>query len=204
MFIRLCYPFTRFIIYSTKVVVGATNQTIGKFTLTALGEPVKLMSANLDITGSVTASSSESVSNVQVYVNGMAVTSGGTDALNVSTLALSNMGGIIVNPGTAASIEVRADLRSTSGTNISGQNLTASFSNFTVQGQQSRNTSTSSQSSNIVTAGGLTATFSKNASFSGSSIPATQSGVKIGSYTMSTGANEGVTISQIDLNSYTF
>lgn len=182
-----------------KVVVGATNQTIGKFTLTALGEPVKLMSANLDITGTVTASSSESVSNVQVYVNGMAVTSGGTDALNVSTLALSNMGGIIVNPGTAASIEVRADLRSTSGTNISGQNLTASFSNFTVQGQQSRNTSTSSQSSNIVTAGGLTATFSKNASFSGSSIPATQSGVKIGSYTMSTGANEGVTVSQIDL-----
>lgn len=186
---------------SAKATVGGSNQTIGKFTLSSLGEPVKLISAKLDIKGSVTAtaSSSESVSNITVYVNGMAVTSGISNTLATDPVNLTNLGGFIVNPGTPATIEVKADLKSTAGTNISAQTLTAYLSEFTVQGQQSRNTATTSQSSNSVSVGGLSADFSKNSAFSGSSIPTSQQGVKIGSYILSTGASEGVTLTQIDL-----
>lgn len=181
-----------------RATVGGSNQTIGKFTLTALGEPVKLMSGTLDIVGSA-GSSTENVSNVTVYVNGMAVTSGASDILTASTLTLNNMGGIIVNPGSPVTIEVKADLRTTAGANIQAQTLTVNLNNLQVQGQQSRNTQTISQVSNLVTVGASDANFSKNAAFSGSSITTTQQGVKIGSYTMSAGQNEGVTVTQIDL-----
>lgn len=182
-----------------RATVGGNNQTIGKFTLTALGEPVKLMSATLDVQGNGSASSTENVSNVTVYVNGMAVTSGVSDMLNVSSLALNNMGGIVVNTGSPVTIEVKADLRNTNGTNISAQTITVHLNNLQVQGQQSRNTQSVTQISNIVTVGASDANFSKNAAFSGSSITTTQQGVKIGSYTMSAGQNEGVTVNQIDL-----
>ena len=184
---------------SAKATVGGSNQTIGKFTLSSLGEPVKLISSKLDIVGA-NASSTEYVSNISVYINGMAVTSGGTNNLALGDkINLTNLGGFVINPGSPATIEVKADLKSTAGVNIAGQNLTAKLIDFTVQGQQSRNTATTSKDSNTVNAGGLSADFSKNSAFSGSTIPSTQPNVKIGSYTLSTGSAEGVTLTQIDL-----
>ncbi len=182
-----------------RVTSGASNQTIGKFTLSVYGEPVKLISGNVDVQGAPT---STKISNISVYVNGTAVTSGISDELASSTGAfLSNLGGFVVNPGSPVSIEVKADIRDTNGVNLAAGNLTVYLKNIQVQGTQSRNTQTIvERNSNSVTVGSLLASFSNNTGFTGSKVPSNAQAVKIGSYTMSTGATEGVRLTQLDLN----
>ncbi len=181
-----------------KATAGASNQTIGKYTLTVYGEPVKLVSGNVDVQG---VSTTSSISNISVYVNGTAVTSGLSDTLASTTGAfLSNLGGFVVNPGSPVTIEVKADIRDTNGNNLPAGDLTVYLKNVQVQGTQSRNTQTiAERMSNSVNVGSLFASFTNNAGFTGSNSPSNAQSVKIGSYTMSTGATEGVRLTQIDV-----
>lgn len=132
----------------------------------------------------------------------MAVSSGNTIGLGTgsSSVALSNLGNFIVNPGQSASIEVRADLRNPNGTNIGSNNIQATISSLVVQGQQSRNLSTApNQTSLQAVVSGTTATFTKTSSFSPVAATPNQQNVKIGSFTMSTGNSEGVNLTQVDI-----
>lgn len=187
---------------AARVTVGASNQVIGKFKLTAIGEPVQLKTAELKINTNK-ANPTDKLTNVSVYVNGMAVSSGAVAELGTasSTIYLSNLGGVIVNPGQTASIEIKADLRNTNGTNISApQNLTAELRNLQVQGVQSRNISTSATVPSLsAVVGDSTAIFAKTSSFSDTTATPNAQDVKIGSFTMSTGYAEGVNLTQIDV-----
>lgn len=200
-----CVIFTQdstFIGNAASVTVGASNQVIGKFNISASGEPIKLQSATLDVKLAAGGVSTDAVTNVTVYVNGMAVSSGATIGLGTgsSSVALSNLGNIIVNPGQAASIEVRADLRNPNGTNIGNNNIKVTISNLSVQGQQSRNiTSAPTQTSLQAVVNGSSATFTQTSSFSAIAATPNQQNVKIGSFTMSTGNSEGANVTQVDV-----
>ena len=188
---------------AARVTVGASNQVIGKFSLSATGEPIKLMSADVDVKSSVT-SSTDAVTNVSVYVNGMAISSGATDGLgsaSTSKIHLNNLGGIVINQGQSATIEVKADLRNPNGTNIAAQNLTVELSSLQVQGTQSRNISTAATTNSLqAVVGASTAIFSKNSAFSPAAATPNGQDVKIGSFTMSSGYAEGVNLTQIDVS----
>ncbi|MEA4910577.1 hypothetical protein SDC9_07938 [bioreactor metagenome] len=186
---------------AARATTGASNQTIGKFKLTASGEPIRLMSADIDVTSSVV--NTDAVTNVSVYVNGMAVSSGATIGFPAasSSVHLNNLGGVVVNPGQSVVIEVKADLRNPNGTNIAGsQNLTVKLNNLQVQGTQSRNISTAPNTNSLqAVVGGTSAVFSKSSSFSGGTATVNAQEVKIGSFTMSSGYAEGVNLTQIDV-----
>jgi peptidoglycan hydrolase-like protein with peptidoglycan-binding domain len=181
---------------------GSSQQTIGSLVFSAYGEPVKLMSAYVNVLGSVSTSS---ISNVSVYVNGVQVTSGGSVLLTgsntgTSGIYLSNLGGTVVNPGTPVTIQVKADLRDTTGANLPSQTLTAYLNSLQIQGQQSYNTQTlGTGTSNSVTVGSLSASFSANSNFSGGKIAGTASNALLGSFTVAAGSYEGLTLTGVNL-----
>ncbi|MFO0743469.1 MAG: peptidoglycan-binding protein [Candidatus Paceibacterota bacterium] len=176
-----------------KVVSGATQQTIGKFTLKAIGETLKLDSGNLKVTG---ATNTGDIRNVSVWVDGVQVVSGKTASLAGSDVSISNFSGAMVQMGATANIEIKADISSSTGIALGSNTLTAGL-NFTAIGQDSRNSTPFSYvTSNSVSVGTLNASFVNNSNFTGSKISGTQNNVKVGSYTLSTG-NEGVTLNTI-------
>ena len=176
-----------------KVVSGATQQTIGKFTLKAIGETLKLDSGNLKVTG---ATNTGDIRNVSVWVDGVQVVSGKTAPLAGTDVSISNFSGAMVQMGATANIEIKADISSSTGIALGSNTLTAGI-NFSAIGQDSRNSTPFSYvTSNSVSVGTLNASFVNNSNFTGSKISGTQNNVKVGSYTISTG-NEGVTLNTI-------
>jgi hypothetical protein len=182
----------------TKVVSGASQQTIGKYTFRAVGETAKLVSGTLYIQSSI---ASGDIKNVGVYVDGVQVVSGKTVTINTSssnTITLTNLGGAMVNMGNTSVIEIKADIASSTGVSLASQTLTTGLS-MEVQGQDSRNSVTyASVPSNQVSVGTLNTSFVNNSNFTGSKVSGTQSGVKVGSYQISTG-NEGIRLTSLDI-----
>lgn len=179
-----------------KVVSGSSNQTIGKYTLKAVGESQKLLSGSLKITGSPNTGD---IRNVSVYVNGVQVVSGRTVSLDGTTpLTLSNLGSAVINLGTVATIEIKADIASSTGVALTTNSLKTNFT-VDVQGMDSKNsTSLSAIDSNSVSVGTMNANFANNSNFTGAKATSNQSGVKVGSFLLSTG-NESVRLTSLNV-----
>ncbi len=179
-----------------KVVSGSSNQTIGKYTLKAVGESQKLLSGSLKIAGSPNTGD---IRNVSVYVNGVQVVSGRTVSLDGTTpLSLSNLGSAVINLGTVATIEIKADIASSTGQALTTNSLTTNFI-VDVQGLDSKNsTSLSAINSNPVSVGTMNASFANNSNFTGAKATSNQSDVKVGSFLLSTG-NESVRLTSLNV-----
>ena len=178
-----------------KVVSGASQQTIGKYTFKAVGEATKFMTGKIGITGTVTTGD---IRNVSIFIDGVQVVSGKTLALAGTTVDVTNLGGVVVEMGKTVTIEVKADIASSTGIALPSQTLTSALT-LEVQGQDSKNSTTySALSSNPVTVSSLNATFTNNSNFTGSKVSGTQSNVRVGSYTISTG-NEAVRLTAINV-----
>jgi len=179
-----------------KVVAGSSQQTVGKYTFKAIGEPVKLMSGKLAIVGTT---GDVDVRNVSVSVDGVQVVSGKTVKLDGATFVdLTNLGSMIVYMGNTSVIEVKADIVTSTGTVLSSGSLTTKLT-LDVQGQDSKNTTswTSAVDSLPVTVGSMNASFTNNSNFTGSKVPRTLSNVKVGSFILSTG-NEAVRLTGLN------
>ena len=178
-----------------KSITGASGQTIGKFVLTSSGEPVTLQSTDIKVTGGNT----QEITNVTLSVNGTLLTYGSKVTLDGATkLVDRNLGNYPVLLGQNNVIEVKADLRTSTGTNLSAQTaIKVELDNFKVKGTQSGKTSTTSAKSNPFEVTTFDATLAKNAAASIDTLTANESNVKIGSFIMSSG------VSPINLNEIT-
>jgi hypothetical protein len=99
---------------STALTLGASDQSFGKWTFTAYGEPTKVetLSVGIDFTDGGAANAASTFRNGRVLVNGSQVGS----TTNITEAGVSFTTNFTVNPGTPAIVEVRADVFDIDGT----------------------------------------------------------------------------------------
>ncbi len=200
------------------IATGSTNVKLASFNFLVTGEDVKVQ--DLYVFASTTSDGSTDaaydLSNGKIMINGVQVGSTktiGGSATNAASQATDFALGssLIIPAGTVTTIDIYADAKTSAGVNIPNTgtvkvSLKASTSNG--QGQSSLNAVNIPSSSDVsgnnitVTSSALTAT-----KFSGygdqTMLPGTDS-ARIGSFTLSAGAAEGVNVNTIamDLSGY--
>lgn len=186
---------------TTNVVSGASNVTVGKFSLTAYGEDTKIQYLTVTL-GALTSASN--LTNVSLYVNGAQV--GSNYTVNSSSTQEFSLGSsFVATAGVTYSVEVKADLTSSTGTQATGT-VSATITNVKGQGvssQNSLNGSTGIVTSPTVrslTIGGGTPQVGKTVNGVSANTSANSSNVKIGSFSIQGGSVEDVTVRTLALS----
>ena len=189
---------------NTDVAVDATNVTLGIFDFTASGEDIKV--ANLDVQANISAGTGGhgdgGILNGKVLVDDVQVgtTKNLTDATDVNFTFGSTL---IVKAGTTAKVKIVGDIKTTTSTSFSGGEtvaITLGTGSSNAQRQTSLgtfnapSTDTSAYTLNI-TSGAVSV--SKYSGYANQTIVAGTNDARLGSFVVSAGAAEGVTVSSI-------
>ncbi|MEK7554306.1 MAG: peptidoglycan-binding protein [Patescibacteria group bacterium] len=183
---------------STNVSLGATNVKWATFELRAAGEDVKVES--LDVQANTTAD--HGLDNGKVFLNGVQVgsTKDLTDATDVNFTFGSSM---ILKAGATAIVDIYADAKTTTGAAFtSGDTVTVTLGtgSSNAQGQKSLasiNTPTADVDGNQVTVSSSSLTLTKYSGYGNQTMIAGTNNARLGSFTLSTGATEGVNINTL-------
>ncbi|OGG78383.1 hypothetical protein A3A36_00310 [Candidatus Kaiserbacteria bacterium RIFCSPLOWO2_01_FULL_52_12b] len=183
---------------SSNVSLNATNVKWATFELRAAGEDVKVESLDVNAATSL----DRGLDNGKVFLNGIQVgsTKDLTDAADVNFTFGSSM---ILTAGTVAIVDIYADAKSTTGaTFVTGETaaITLGQGSSNAQGQKSLtsiNTPTGDVTANTVTISSSSLTLAKYSGYSDTSMLAGTNNAKLGSFTLSTGATEGVNINTL-------
>jgi hypothetical protein len=199
------------------VAVGSSNVKWASFNMLASGENVKV--SDLYVVASSTTSAGAvagvgGLKNGKVYFNGVQVGStkdlgaGGTCAgcSTASKTDFSLGSSLILPAGQTATVDIYADAKDTASTNIPANGsvyvtLVAATSNG--QGMSSLNSvnvPSSNTSGNTVTMSASSLTATKYSGYGNQTVIAGTNNAKIGSFTLSTGSTEGVTVNTIALS----
>lgn len=220
--------------YITK---GLTNAVLAKYQIKANGEDVKITEFGVSTTQSVDGTSD--LNNGKIYINGVQV--GNTTDLDSaasddgSQATWADDGGandddtrftfgnsLVIPSGQTKTLEIRADIKSGTSSDLSNNNVINVYLNKGAQGASSEGTAAAANGSGQVslasitsaasaglplTVSGGTVTVLENQGFAdkSSSIPTGVEGgtnVKIGSFVITAGSGEGVDVSQIVLSDY--
>lgn len=189
---------------STDLVKGAQDASLAKFTMTGYGEAVKI--DTLTVMATTSDSAFTSLRNVRVLING--VQYGSTS--NVTTVPSATGKDYTVNytlqPGTAVTVEIRGDLKNSSGTDLaSGKTVKASLKvgSNNSQGQTSGtlyNVPQSTQDGNTLNVVAGSMTLSKLSSYANQTTTSPQSNVKVASYVLTGNASEAVNVNTLDVS----
>ena len=183
---------------SSNVALGATSVKWATFELRAAGEDVKVESLDVQANTSL----DRGLDNGKVFLNGVQVgsTKDLTDATDVNFTFGSSM---ILKAGTTAIVDIYADAKSTTGaTFVTGETaaITLGLGASNAQGQKSLasiNTPTADVTANTVTISSSSLTLTKYSGYSNTTMIAGTSNARLGSFTLSTGATEGVNINTL-------
>lgn len=185
---------------TTTLVGGATNVKMAAFKFTSYGEDVKVNSLTFAPTFT-SLSSGTTLANVGLYVNGGQVGSNVT-ATTGTPLVFNSLGSNLIIPlGSSAIVEIRGDVVSATGTlNITSGTVKFDLSSVAnnAQGVTSGNlTTTPPASGQSLTVSSSNVAFAQTAGFAGSTVAPNKTGVKVGSFTLSTASAEGITVNNI-------
>lgn len=189
----------------TQVVSNSSNVTLGKWTMKAYGEDVKVMSLTLTPSFSGASTTNEGINNLALYVNGGQVgssqnwvnTSGGFP-FTTTTYGSGNL--FTLTAGQTVTVEAKGDLTLVDGTSVTGVNVTLGTPANQLQGVYSFNLSPSSvttysgQTLSLVT-GALTRT--KNPNFASQTVAPNVVKQKIGSFVIQASNAEPVRVTNI-------
>ena len=183
---------------SSNVALGATSVKWATFELRAAGEDVKIESLDVQANTSRDAG----LDNGKVFLNGVQVgsTKDLTDAADVNFTFGSSF---ILAAGTTAIVDIYADAKSTTGaafTTAETAAITLGTGASNAQGQKSLasiNTPTADVTANTVTISSSTLTLTKYSGYGNQTMIAGTNNAKLGSFTLSTGATEGVNINTL-------
>lgn len=185
------------------VAVAATGVTLAKFDFKATGEDIKITS--LDVS---TPSALNGMDNVKVYFKGSQVgATKDSDATN-DNADFAFGASMVIAAGTTEVIEIRGDTKNAAGTNYAANDsisVTLDAGSSNARGlSSSTSISTPSVAGNTLTGSTGTLTVAENtgivdASASNPTGVSGQQNVVIGSFVITAGAGEGVTITQITL-----
>ncbi len=183
---------------SSNVSLGATSVKWATFELRAAGEDVKVESLDVQANTSL----DRGLNDGKVFLNGVQVgsTKDLTDATDVNFTFGSSM---ILKAGTTAIVDIYADAKSTTGAAfVTGETaaITLGTGASNAQGQKSLasiNTPTADVTANTVTISSSSLTLTKYSGYSNTTMIAGTNNARLGSFTLSTGATEGVSISTL-------
>lgn len=186
---------------SGNITDGASDQVFGKFTFTAYGEAIKVETLLVDFTHVTSGDVAETstLRNGRILVNGSQV--GSTTTLDPAGTGISFTTNFIVNPGTPATVEVRADVYDNDGTNAvsSGDKITATLSAGTANAQKqvslgTYNVPTANTNANqlIVATGSMT--LAKQSTYANRTVVLPQTAYKIGAWNLIGGSTEAINI----------
>ena len=186
---------------TTTLVGGATGVKMAAYKFTAYGEDVKVNSLSFTPSINLTAPATpDSLINVGLYVNGGQVGSNQT-AVDGTALNFSSLGSnLIVSAGSSVIVEIKGDV--INGSSITATAGTVKFDlasgSSNAQGVTSGQlTSTASAGGQSLTVSSTNVTFAQTSGWAASSIAPNKSGVKVGTFTVSTGSAEGITLNNI-------
>ena len=203
----------------TNVTGGSSNIAIGKFKIHGYGEDVKVTSLPVSVALSA-GTTPAGIQNVTLYFNGsqvgsqISLTSGSVfGASNCTTggsgfTCYSNtfsLGSQMIIPAATDSIlEVRADLRNSSGTNYTTGTISANLGTGTAEGFNSKAAiTTNSQTGNTLTIQTGLLAVAKNTGYSNQTVSPNTSGVKLGSYVVQNqSSSESVRVTSLVVNLY--
>lgn len=186
---------------TTSLVGGASQIPLASFKFTGYGEDVKVTNLTFTAAGSGFSPASTTLANVGLYVNGGQVGSNVTVNLTAgNTFTFSNLGSNLYIPaGQSVIVQVKGDTSNTSGTAYTAGTLAINLN----AGSSNAQGVTSSQLTSTSAVGGQTLTIGNNVSFGvtagfGASTKAPNTtGVMIGTYSISAGSAEGLTVNQM-------
>ncbi len=169
----------------TNVTGGATNALIGKYTVSAYGEDMKIQTIVLTPTLAGTDNTSaRSINNVQLFYNGSQV---GSAQSYVSTALTFNLGSSFIVPaGTVGTFEVHADMIDAGGDNYITDTIQVTSASVTVaQGMNSLQTTTAAiPDSTILTAVTGTLSVAANSGYTAQSFNPNTANAKIASFVL--------------------
>ncbi len=182
---------------STNVALSASSVKWATFELRAAGEDVKVES--LDVNANAAG---RGLDNGKVFLNSVQV--GSTKDLTEDTDVNFTLGSsMILKAGTTAIVDIYADAKSTTGaTFISGETvaITLGTGASNAQGQKSLasiNTPTSDVAGNTITISSSSLTLTKYSGYGNQTLIAGTNSARLGSFTLSTGATEGVNVNTL-------
>ena len=187
---------------TSNVAVGASNIKWASFSMLASGENVKVSDLYVSAVTSVHAGG---LDNGKIYVNGVQVGSTkdiGETTTNAVDFSLGSS--LILPAGQTTTVDIYADAKTATSTNLSNNEtvivtLVSTASN--AQGQASLNSATvpaANTSGNTITVTSSSLTATKYTGYGNQTMIAGQTGAKIGSFTLSTGQTEGVSVNTIN------
>ena len=167
----------------TNVTASASNVAIAKFKLHGYGEDIKVTSLPITTVLSGSTPAAAGLQNVTLYFNGTQVGSQQSLAIGLNTFNLGSQ--MIIPAGVDSTLEVRADLRTTAGTNYTAGNISANLGAATAEGWNSKASITGPTATGTILAmQSGTLGLSKNAGYSNQNANPNTAGVKIGSFVL--------------------
>lgn len=194
---------------SANVVAGASDVSVGKWTFTAYGEPIKVetLTVGIDTNGT---DANNSFRNVRIMVDGSQVGSTtSVAAVNSYATGTSFTTNFTVTPGTPRVVEVRADMVDDTATDLiaNGTTTSAQFalvagsSNATPQVSLSMiNVPTASVAANSLTIASGSISLATTSTYPNQSVVTPQTAYKIGSFTLSGNSSEAVNVNTFTLS----
>ncbi|MFZ3043756.1 MAG: peptidoglycan-binding domain-containing protein [Minisyncoccia bacterium] len=192
---------------NSNVSVGASNVKWASFDMLASGENVKV--SDLYVSASSTLSTGAlagvgGLNNGKIFVNGVQV--GSTKDLGSLTAATTDFSlgsSLILPPGQVVTVDIYADAQDTAGTNLAdGSTVIVALDTVAgnAQGQSSLNATRvpgAKTNGNTITVSSSSLTATKYSGYGNQTLIAGQNNAKIGAFTLSSGATEGVTVNTI-------
>ncbi|MDD4271557.1 MAG: hypothetical protein PHF50_02015, partial [Patescibacteria group bacterium] len=184
---------------------AATNLTLAKYTMKAVGEDIKVSAISYFVTASNAA---DTLKNTKVLIDGTQVgTTNPTTTLGGSANSVTTTVNFTVTAGTTKTLTIVGD---TTGSTAVNDTMTVTLNIGASNGQRAIalttfNVPSSNTAANLLTVKAGTVTTAKNAglgdySASNPTGVAGKTGVKIGSFTVKAGAGENVNITKITLS----
>ncbi len=200
---------------SSNLVVGATDQLLGKYTFNAFGESIKVETLRVGMLGTTSGVITDAtLRNVKVMVNGTQVGST-TDVPFAAAFAAASGTSFTTNfyvtPGTATTVEIRGDMYDSEGTEEVGTGAVTAVQAVLVGGTATNNAvpqvslstinvpSATNVTANSLTIGSGSLSLAQTTTYPNQSITAPQSAYKLASWTLTGSANEAVNLNSLDI-----
>lgn len=187
----------------TNVTGGASNTVIGKFKLFSYGEELKVNSLSVTPVLTSMTPAASGLDDVTLYFNGSQVGSQQDWTSGALTFQLGSQ--LIVPAGQYSSLEVRANIRTSAGTNYTAGSVRVQLNtgSSNAQGQSSYNT-VNFPTANVLTSGLTVQTgtlaVSKNSGYANQSSTPNTTDVKIGSFTLQNqSSSEGLRVTSLSV-----
>ncbi|GEM_PF-3193385 len=187
---------------SDDVSTGATNVKLATFDFRASGERMKI--ENLDVNVNTASAGEGGLDNGKVFVNGSQV--GSTKDLTEATDVNFTFGSsFVINPGETAKVEIYADTKTTTGTNLLANGtiqVRLGVGSSNAQGMSSLQTSNVPTADltiagNTVTVKSATATVTKSTGYGNQTRPAGTNNLRVGSFVISAGSTDGLDVNTL-------